>query len=174
MFSLGAGFSQQLKTPRYYSWRSYRAWVDCIETAASHAGVAQMGGPPRIWQPHVPDVLVELSQRSDHYDLTRALDFEARRSLAEEYGRHADVLIFSRWFNLSPGDPLYVPPDSHDVLTYDGPERAADVTKMQDGVEVPFGPWALNELPKLEPGAYQAQVCQVGPFWADLRVRVGP
>ena len=173
VLALGSGVFQQLKTPGYYSWRTYRAWVDCIETVASQTAVAHVGGQPRVWQPHVPDVLVELSQRSEHYDLTRALDFEARRPLAEEFGRKADVLIFSRWFNLSPDDPLYTPPDGHEVLSYEGPERPADIEKMRDHVEVPFGPWALEKLPVLEPGVYQAEVCQVGPFWSDLRVRVG-
>jgi hypothetical protein len=170
--SLAATFVQQLETPYYYTWRNYTAWVDCIDTQVRLA--EDLGKPIRVWQTHVPDVLVALADRhpgigttAEGYDFTRALDLEARIPEAEEYGRTTDILIFSRAFNLSRSDEVatwgrsQTPPPA----VYDGTERPADRELMKDPVEVPFGPWALGD-----PGLHgrERHVCQVGPFWAEI------
>lgn len=163
-----ATLGQQLEIPPYYSWANYHGWVDCIEKStelASESGAHRV----RIWQPHYPDALVELSDRHRDYDLTRTLDFEARKPLALEFARGADILLFTRFYNLSRADEHATFGASGDAPAYSGPERPEDLRLLSENdVESPFGPWAAEELEISEPGARKRSVCQVGPFWAEI------
>jgi hypothetical protein len=137
---------QAFKIPPSYNWVNYRAWVDCIERRIGPA-------PAHVWEPNYPDVLVELSARRPDLDLTRALDFEALRSIAENFGRQVDAVVFARIANWDA-----------DRGTYVGPERESDLALLtQSDSEMPFGPWAAREL-----GGRERGICQVGGFWADV------
>jgi hypothetical protein len=175
VLSFFATLGQMLQIPPYYTRANYRAWVDCIEKQTELARAGRSGtpegarGPIRIWQPHVPDVLIELSDRHSDYDLTRTLDFEARRSFALDFGRKAEVLIFSRFFNLSRADERVTFGADSTAPVYEGAERMQDLRLLtQNDYESPFGPWAAGELEASEPGARVRTVCQVGPFWAEI------
>jgi hypothetical protein len=151
VLSLLAAIGQARAISPGYSWPVYQAWVDCIERSASG---------PKLWQPHVPDVLVELSHRRPEWDLTRALDFPAHLDLALQAGRRMDSILFTRFFN---------PKD--EGKNYAGPLREFDRDIMSRGVDTPFGPWALEELLGKDSAHWQARVCEVGPFWATVLVR---
>jgi hypothetical protein len=151
---LAATYVQSVQISPAYTWAAYAQWIDCIDRIApARAGL-------RFWQPHVPDALVELSERHPDWSLTRALDFPARRDLAEAAGLEMDVVLMSRFSN--PHDALAEPP-------YQGPERAEDRGRLLPESEMPFGPWFIERLrdrPKT--------VCEVGPFWGELAVKIPP
>jgi hypothetical protein len=148
--SLGATLVQARQAPASYSWESYRAWVDCIERAIGP------GPGKRVWQPHVPDVLIELVARDPTRDVTRTLDFPGREDLAEALVSRIDALIVSRHFAADE--------------SYEGPERPRDREMLADGVEAPFGPWVRDRLSRAE---WRMTVCQRGPFWAEIAARPG-
>jgi hypothetical protein len=152
--ALTATIGQAIRIPAHYDWATYRAWVDCIEGQAELA--RKPGETVSVWQPAIPDVLVELSdRRPGGYRFTRSLDLQFRRAVAEEHGRQVDVLVMTRFFDV----PLGSPP-------YSGPERESDRMQMSSEVELPFGPWALEAL-----ASRPRHVCQFGPFWASVFVR---
>ena len=159
VLSVLATFTQAVTTPPEYSWPTYTRWVDCIERGilGSRGGEAAV-----VWQPHVPDVLVELAVRHPRMDLTRALDFPARRDLAWQLTRRLDVLLHTTHFNLPKGTA-----SPH----YEGPMRDEDRRLLSREVEMPFGPDVLNRLPAEQPGAFTSQICQEGVFWAHLAIR---
>jgi hypothetical protein len=140
-----------------YSWKNYNRWIDCIEDVINRAP-----GPvtKKIWQPHVPDVLVELSKRQPTWDLTRTMDFENSEMLAWNLTKTLDAIIFSRHFKR--------PQNNGETPEYRGPERHEDRKLLADGVESPFGPWALNRFPKEQPGRWRSEICHIGPFWAEI------
>lgn len=159
VISLAACVAQAYAIAPSYTWSVYQSWVDCIETS-----LGPLAAKPalKLWQPHVPDVLVELSARHPDWDLTRTLDFPSRRPLALEAGRHMDAILFTRLFNPSAHEPR---------ADYAGPLREPDRIKMAEEVDLPFAPWAMNELPVEEPGRWEIKVCATGPFWGAVSVR---
>lgn len=156
--SLLAAIGQARATSPGYSWPVYQAWVDCIEQAVA----VPLDGKPglKVWQPHVPDVLVELSRRRPDWYLTRALDFPAHMELALQAGKRMNSILFTRSFNPQGGGK-----------TYAGPLREFDRDVMSRGVDTPFGPWALEELLDKDSVHWHARVCETGPFWAVVLVR---
>lgn len=159
--SLGATLVLHRRIDPAYSWSSYQNWVSCIERTVS---TAAKNGNLKVWQPHLPDVLVELSARRPEWDLTRTLDFEALRENAYRYSKKADAIIMTRFFD----HPLKKEVDS---LAYEGPERAEDWNLLKSESDHPFGPWILEQLPTLQPGQWKRSVCSVGPFLADISVK---
>lgn len=154
-----AHVAQDVAIPRNYDWATYTRWIDCIEQSFPAAPTRTA---LRIWQPHVPDVLIELEHRGrgkdgikNRYDLTRALDFQSQQKLAVELAHRTDVVLLTRSMNRPLLDPDYV-----------GPPRAEDWTLMKDVVEVPFGPLITENARNRE-----MRICQVGPFWANVAVR---
>lgn len=148
VISLLATVAQNVAVPKEYSWANFEKWIDCIE--------GTIGAAPgkRVWQPHVPDILVDLSIRQPTWDLTRAMDFPGSGDLAFALTAKVDAVVFSRHFPRGPG-----------ATNYTGKARTEDLELLKNGVEVPFGPWALA------PG-WNNLVCQVGPFWAVVGSRL--
>lgn len=159
VISILATAVQQQQIPKTYSMQTYQEWVDCIEHTAG-LGKPGINGPKKLWQPHVPDVLIELSRRHPELDLTRAIDFSTREPLAWELTKSADTILFTRII------------DARKPIRYEGVERAEDRELMKDKVEVPYGHWALERFPVEQPGQWKMQICQVGPFWAGIASRV--
>jgi hypothetical protein len=144
---------QAQKIQPQYNWSEYQDWVSCIDRdiqKAIHHSV------PKIWQPYVPDVLVELSSRHPDYDLTRALDFHILSQNAWDFMKKADVLLLTTFFDI---------PHGQTPQRYDGPPREEDITTQQ---KIPFGRESLNRLPLEQPGAWTTHVCHYGPFWASI------
>jgi len=154
---------QQVHIPDQYSWPVYRKWVDCLQSTIER-NVQKTGTEPiGIWQPHVPDALVELSHRNPRFDLTRTLDFNSRVDYAWELTKRTDAIIFSRHY------PMTTPDGG--IYEYQGVERPEDHEMLMNGLEVPFGPWAYKRFPVEQPGQWKMEVCQIGPFWANIAVR---
>ncbi len=148
--ALVATVLQQQKIDPGYSWSKYREWVDCIEEAA--------GNYPgqKVWQPGLPDVLVELSQRRPDWDFTRTMDFDDRVGLAWDLTSRLDAIIWSRHGVVKEGE----------ASLYRGEIRPQDREWLSNATEVPFGGWALERLPREQPNRWLMTVCQSGPFWA--------
>jgi hypothetical protein len=163
--SVLASIGQARATSATYSWDQYQAWVDCIEEVIRSSPVLSAQPAIKVWQPHVPDVLVELSRRDPRYDLTRALDFPARMDLALAAGKRMDAILLTRSFN-----PIASTPDAH-LDEHRGELRERDRDIMSRGVDTPFGPWVLEELLGKEASSWQARVCEKGPFWATVLIR---
>jgi hypothetical protein len=140
-----------------YSWAAYQAWIDCVEQAVTTSELGQKPGL-KLWQPHVPDLLVELSRRRPGWDLTRALDFPSRTDLAIEAGLRMDAIVFSRSFNPAPPLPA----------GYAGGLRDRDRDILSRGEDVAFGPWALEALLGKDAARWEPRVCETGPFWAAV------
>lgn len=162
-FSLIGSVVQSQQIQPIYSWNEYQRWVGCIETTIDNS---VHHSAPRVWQPHVPDVLVELSSRRPHYDLTRALDFIQLEEFAWQYTQKADVLILSEFFDRSLSTNSF---ESSETLNYEGLPRPADVEVQ---TKVPFGAWSLSRLPKEQPHSWSTHICQFGPFWASVLTRL--
>ncbi len=160
VISFLASIGQQKKIHPSFSWPVYGDWVSCIERTVSLAAEKKN---PKIWQPHVPDILVELSYRHSAWDLTRTLDFDALKEKSWKFTTQVDALVMSRY--LSPRLNEVIPP-------YEGPERPSDQKLVENEVDQPFGSWILTRLPAEQPGQWERRVCQVGPFFADVAVRV--
>ena len=152
--ALGATIAQQQDIPKEYTWKNYTVWADCIEKAIG-------GGTKKVWQPYLPDVLVELSHRNPKFELTRAMDFRELGDLTWEFSKRLDVIVLSGHLRDLHGE-------------YSGPERASDREWMKNGVEIPYGNWALDRFPKEQPGEWENHICQNGPFWAGVLLRVRP
>jgi hypothetical protein len=162
VFAFGATLKQSRTISPQYTWAVYGQWVDCIERAAAPASSRPHF---KFWQPSLPDVLVEFSQRHPDWDGTRSLDFLERTNEALHTVRQMDALIFTRHFN---------PPRNKPVPSYEGIMRPDDRLKLSQGEDIPFGPWALDTLPKIDPGLWAMKVCEVGPFWATVAMRKLP
>ena len=157
LFSVAANLSQQLKIQPVYSWSNDPRWVDCIDSVVTKTAVK---GPPKVWQPHIPDILVELSSRHPEWDLTRTMDFESEKDKARKFTQVADVIVMSRFFNLE-GD--------FNSWNYQGPERQQDMELVSQEIDQPFGPLILSQG-----GQWNRQICRVGPFFANIAVRRNP
>jgi hypothetical protein len=154
--SLLATWVQNSRIQPEYNWSTYQSWVSCLDRQIQ-SGISHPS--PKIWQPYLPDVLVEFSSRRPSYDLTRALDFSEHSDRAWNFTKKIDVLLLTTYFNHPPGAP-----SPH----YEGPPRPDDQNIQKD---VPFGKLALNQLPLEQPGQWTTQICQEGPFWAAVLLR---
>lgn len=145
---------QSREIPAQYNWTTYQAWVDCIDRTI-RLGVKDSATRPalKVWQPHVPDVLIELRARRPAYELTRALDFPAAMDRAREYSRTVDALVLSRHA------PVLEAAGRASV--YEGAERPDDREILKNELEVPFGTWTLE-------AEWRHQICHHGPFWASI------
>jgi hypothetical protein len=153
VFSILGSFVQMQRIQPEYNWTVYQDWVSCIDDEI------QKNVPrpnPKIWQPHVPDILVELSSRHPNYDLTRALDFNARTDLAWAFTQKIDVLLITNFFDI---------PQGQSSPRYHGPSRPEDLVNQE---KVPFGDWSLSRLPVEQPNQWETHVCHYGPFWASI------
>jgi hypothetical protein len=159
--SLVAAAGQIRATDPDYTWPLYQGWIDCIERASAAPASPDARPGLKLWQPHVPDILVELSRRHPDWDLTRALDFPARESLALEAGRRMDAIVFTRAFNRSESG----------AGRYTGTLRPFDRDILSRGVDTPFGPWALDELLGHGAAHWVPTVCETGPLWAVVLSR---
>jgi hypothetical protein len=147
--------SQQIQPT--YNWSEYQSWVSCIDRQIqTHVTSSR----PKVWQPHVPDVLVELSSRHPEYDFTRALDFPVFLERAWAHMNEVDVLILSTFFDIPAGQP---------IPQYEGKVRPEDALVQ---AKVDFGEMTLTRLPKEQPGKWDSTVCHQGPFWAMVLYRV--
>jgi hypothetical protein len=162
LISFFATLGHQVKLPSYYTWPVYQEWVGCIEKTIQRSTDKVS---PKVWQPHVPDILVELSSRQPQWDLTRALDFLPLREQAWGFTEKADAIVLTRSFTVQLGPQGELP-------RYVGPERPSDIALFNDEVESPFGPWVIERLPPEQPGKWERHVCNIGPFFADVVVRV--
>lgn len=161
VLSLLANIGLHNKIHPSYSWSVYGEWVSCIERAVERAGEKER---PKVWQPHVPDVLVELSQRRPLWDLTRTLDFEKMRDQALVSARKFDAIILTRFFSLNDTTQSSVP-------RYEGSEREIDRDRIRHEIDEPFGAWVMEKLPIESSARWQRSVCEIGPFFADIAVR---
>ncbi|MGZ3698940.1 MAG: hypothetical protein ACXWP5_12475, partial [Bdellovibrionota bacterium] len=157
--ALIATFLQLQRTPKVYNWRTYNNWISCLDRAILKTPA---GEHAKVWQPHVPDVLVELSERHPQMDLTRALDFMNKWDLAWEYSRRADAIVYTTYMTA---------PLREEQELYEGPERPEDRAKLDNPMGMPFGAEAAHRLPVEQPGKFMMTVCQVGPFWGEAAVR---
>jgi len=148
--SLVATADQWRRIQDGYSWSRYGRWVDCID------GVLKAADAKKIWQPHVPDVLVELSGRDKSYDLTRSLDFERQGRLARDFFHRVDAVVLSGHFRSDIDDREPGMGVLRDI-------SGRDIERMGDGVEVPFGQWVLE-------ARWNVRICQSGPFWAAIGI----
>lgn len=148
VLSIASTWVQNSKIQPEYNWETYHKWITCLDRQIqSRVSIAS----PKIWQPYIPDVLVELSSRHPSYDLTRALDFSEHSDRALNLLNKIDVLLLTTYFNHRPGA---VSPH------YEGPSRPEDFSIQK---ELPFG---VNQ-----PGSWTTQICQEGPFWAAILVK---
>lgn len=151
---------QHSKTDSQYSRVQYNEWISCIHrTIARFAGAIGKREDIKIWQPHVPDALVELQHREPKWDLTRALDFQKNIQTAWEYTFKVNAIILSRHFKA---------PSESEAFSYKGNPRQSDLDLMKNGVEVPFGPWVLERFPKEHTEPNSISVCHYPPFWAGI------
>jgi hypothetical protein len=91
-----ADVDQLARTSASSSWRwpRYHALIDCVDAQLSRFD-GDLGHPQpfRVWAPTPPDVLVELSRRHPHWELTRTNDFPEREDLAVAHGREVDAVV---------------------------------------------------------------------------------
>lgn len=145
---------QQLRTPRDATWTTYKTWTDCLAKAVQKTAGKADG--LRVFQPHVPDVLVRFSQLHPNWDLTRALDFPALRGAAEDFlFKRTDAVVFTRVYVHEPSDR------DAPQGPYRGPLRPQDRLLLASEQSIPFGPLGLQH-------AHEFAVCQEGPFWGAV------
>lgn len=152
-----ANLGQQLKAPPGTNWQTYLRWTDCLIQTVDRGLPAHPGNRVRVFQPHVPDVLVRISQLRPQWDLTRALDFPALRERAVQFMRKdTNVVLLTRVFDTRDDKNKETPSPS-----YQGPVREKDRSLMQSELSVPFAPEVLR-------GGFRLSVCQEGPFWGAV------
>ncbi len=159
--SLAGNFGQMTRIQSDYSWSVYHDWIQCIERTVSSEVKTSV---PKVWQPHIPDVLVELSSSKPQWDLVRALDFENLRDEAWRFALTADAILMTRYFDI---------PSHLERVHYEGPERSEDIEKISHEVDQPFGPMILERLSVEQPNQWVRRVCHFGPFFADIALRTG-
>lgn len=138
-----------------YNWVTYQKWIDCIEITVKEK--LPEGRTPKLWQPHVPDALVELSRRQPSWDLTRTLDFENLRELAVRKIPTFDAILLTRAFD----PPKNLPNDP-----YHGVERPSDSQLLSNEMDQPFGALLLSEYSSATHPIFDRKVCHYGPFFA--------
>jgi hypothetical protein len=141
----GVAIDQERRLARDYSWPVYRDWVDCIDRT--------IGDRTRVWQPHWPDVLVQLAGRRPERDYTRAVDFPDIDPLIAEHARRTQAIVHS----------LYLEGlDAAPARDHTGELRERDRFYLTDYPWIPFKQYTGLKLGR------DIQVCQRGPFWAAI------
>ena len=161
--SLASTGLQHSRTPSYYSWQTYRQWVQCIGDHIDHAeSLKDKSKMIKVWQPHIPDVLSEFATWKPNYDLTRSLDFGNKTEIALDYAKKVDAIIFSTYFNV---------PSSSPIPHYIGNPRPEDQSILKNAHAVAFGATLAKRLETEQPGQFHMQICHIGPFWANVALR---
>ncbi len=155
--ALAGAVDHQKKIPATWSWSSYHHWVECLGRSIQLGASAPGGASKRIWQPHYPDAVFELSSDGG-LDLRRDLDSWGP-------GAVPDVIVLTTHDRVAPAHGA--------APTYEGPERARDREWIRDGVKVPFGPEVTERFLGDGAKSWRTQICQAGPFWAALALRIG-
>ncbi len=132
-----------------YNWEKYRNWVSCIENT--------IGDRQKIWQPHWPDILVELASHKPDKDYTRSVDFQGIRPLLEKYSREVEVVIHSYAF---------APEQPEAQRDYQGPLKKEDAYYLTEYPWMPYKEYSALVLGRPD----QIQICHQGPFWAALSI----
>lgn len=149
-FASATTFTQYFKSREHYTRENYLSWVDCIE--------AEVGPRTRIWQPGLPDVLVELAERIPGAHLTRYNDFPNTHHLVESLLDRSEAVIHTiHWMDRY----QYILGETSD---YRGGSRPEDLRFF----EVLDMPWLLQSRDR---GNWEYRICQTGPFWAMLMLR---
>lgn len=148
VIQVGVAAGQWRKTRSHYSWGTYRDWVNCIDQA--------IGDRTRVWQPHWPDVLVELASDEPRRQYFRAADFRNIDPLLEKHVQDCEAIIHS----------LYLPfGEAAGRRFYQGRPQELDLYYLRE--QVPFPQFSALYLQ----GEWQLQVCHQGPFWAAVSAR---
>lgn len=149
-FASATTLTQHLQSREHYTRQNYLNWVDCIEE--------ELGPRTQIWQPGLPDVLVELSERIPDAHLTRYNDFPNTRPLAEALMDRSEAVIHTiHWMERY----RYILGETSD---YRGPSRPEDLRFF----EVLDMPWLLASRDRKN---WDYRICQIGPFWAMLMLQ---
>lgn len=146
----GVAVDQWLNLRKTFTWRNYEDWVSCIDQT--------LGDRVKIWQPHWPDVLVELSGRKPHRDYTRAVDFPNIDLLIDAHAKGSDAIIHSLYF---------APNDGISQLDYQGEPRELDRYHLTEYPWIPFKNYSALHLGK----DWSLSICHKGPFWAGISLR---
>lgn len=144
---IGVAAEQWQKTRSHYSWGAYHNWVSCIDQTIADRTY--------VWQPHWPDVLVELGGREPQREYFRAVDFKNIDLLLEKHVQNCEVIIHSLYF------PLH---EDAGTGSYQGNPRELDLYYLTEQVPFPrFSALFLDE--------WQLKICHQGPFWAAVSFR---
>ncbi len=158
----GTAVDQWRKLGRVYDWPTYRAWVDCIDS--------EIGERRTVWQPHVPDALVELRsrrpERTDR-DYTRASDFEALRARAEAHALQVDAIVHTLYLPVANLGLEETPEEARG--NHRGTARERDLDLLANYPWLPFRDLTALRLPDRS-----LRVCHQGPFWAALTLAREP
>ncbi len=138
------------KTRETFTWSNYRSWVDCVDST--------IGDRTKIWQPHWPDMLVELAGRKPDRDYTRAVDFQNIAPLIRAHAEKSEVIIHSLF---------RAPDETGSREDHTGEPRPGDLHFVTD---YPWIPFKEHAAPKMGP-PWRLTVCQRGPFWAGISLR---
>ncbi len=153
VLSVGVVVNHYRKLSGIYSWETYRVWVDCIEET--------IGNRKKIWQPHWPDLLVEMAGRDPDRDFSRAVDFPNIEPLIERHASTRDAIVHSLYFR-----PEEVVGDSD----YRGVARSRDVAFVTEYPWLPFKNFAAPH----QGAGWTYQACEIGPFWAGISLKLDP
>ena len=146
---VGVAGEQWRNTHSQYSWDRYHNWVRCIDQ--------EIGDRTRVWQPHWPDALVELASGEPGREYFRAVDFEDIDPLLEKHVQSCEAIIHSQYLPVG---------EDTAALAYQGGPRELDLYYLRERV-----PFARFSALYLQDG-WRLRICQEGPFWAAVSVRV--
>lgn len=150
MIEIGVAAYHYQNTKNIYTWDQYNKWVSCIDQA--------IGLRKEIWQPHWPDVLVELSNRHPEKSYTRAVDFSGVHKKINALVGRADVIIHSSILDFK---------KQESKKSYEGPPRKEDLFFVTDYPWMPFKEFNASRLGK----DWHFYTCHAGPFVALLSLR---
>jgi len=145
---IGVAAEQWQKTRSRYSWGAYHNWVGCIDQTVADRTY--------VWQPHWPDVLVELGGREPQREYFRAVDFKNIDLLLEKHVQSCEVIIHSLYFPLD---------EEAGTCSYQGNPRELDLYYLTE--QVPFPRFSALFLQD----EWQLKICHQGPFWAAVSFR---
>jgi hypothetical protein len=117
-----------------------------------------IGARSDVWQPHVPDALVELAGRAPDRHYTRTDDFPGTEELAKAHAASVGAIIHSTY-----SADLSSKPDQD----YEGPARPEDLIRLDQDPWIPF---KIHAARPGKPG-WSMRTCAVGPFWAVVSLR---
>jgi hypothetical protein len=92
--------AKRLGATQSWNWPTYYDFVKCIDDQLTHLeSTLEKGKPFRIWGPTPPDVLIELSRKHPHWELTRTTDFMDRIPLAIQHGWDTEAVVVTETLN---------------------------------------------------------------------------